>query len=39
LARHRVIEGSAFTAPAFANGKAFLRNTKGDVVCVEFSRN
>jgi outer membrane protein assembly factor BamB len=32
-----VIEGRAFTAPAFANGRAFLRNTKGDVVCVRFS--
>jgi hypothetical protein len=30
----RVIEGRAFTAPAFANGRAYLRNTKGDVVSV-----
>jgi hypothetical protein len=33
-----VIEGRAFTAPAFANGKVFVRNTKGDVVCLDFRR-
>jgi outer membrane protein assembly factor BamB len=33
-----VIEGRAFTAPVFANGKAFVRNTKGDVVCLDFRR-
>jgi outer membrane protein assembly factor BamB len=32
-----IIEGRAFTAPAFANGKLYARNTKGDVVCVDFS--
>jgi hypothetical protein len=31
------IEGRAFTAPSFANGKVYVRNTKGDVVCLEFS--
>jgi outer membrane protein assembly factor BamB len=33
-----VIEGRAFTAPAFANGKLYARNTKGDVVCVDFGK-
>ena len=36
LGSARVIEGRAFTAPAFANGKAFARNTKGDVVALDF---
>jgi outer membrane protein assembly factor BamB len=33
----RVIEGRTFTAPAFANGRVFARNTKGDVVCLELA--
>lgn len=37
LGTARVIEGRAFTAPAFANGMVFVRNTKGDVVCLRFS--
>jgi outer membrane protein assembly factor BamB len=37
LGSAHVIEGRAFTAPAFANGKAFVRNTRGDVVCVDLS--
>jgi outer membrane protein assembly factor BamB len=32
-----VIEGRAFTAPAFANGRAYVRNTKGDVVSVALT--
>ena len=36
LGSAHIIEGRAFTAPAFANGKVFVRNTKGDVVCVEL---
>ena len=37
LGSAHVIEGRAFTAPVFANGKVFARNTKGDVVAVDFS--
>jgi outer membrane protein assembly factor BamB len=33
----QVIEGRAFTAPVFANGRVFVRNTKGDVVCLELA--
>jgi len=36
LGSTQVIEGRAFTAPAFADGKVYLRNTKGDVVCLDF---
>ena len=36
LGSAHVIEGRAFTAPVFANGKVYARNTKGDVVCREF---
>jgi outer membrane protein assembly factor BamB len=36
LGSARVIEGRAFTAPAFANGKVFVRNTKGDVVSLDL---
>src|SRR4029450_2364858 len=35
LGSAHVIEGRAFTAPVFANGRAYLRNTKGDVVSVD----
>ena len=38
LGSAHIIEGRAFTAPAFANGKVYARNTKGDVVCVELAR-
>jgi hypothetical protein len=31
------IEGRVFTAPSFANGRVYARNTKGDVVCLEFA--
>jgi outer membrane protein assembly factor BamB len=37
LGSAHVIEGRAFTAPAFANGKVYARNTKGDVVSLDFS--
>ena len=33
LGSAHVIEGRAFTAPVFASGKVYARNTKGDVVC------
>ncbi len=36
LGSAHVIEGRAFTAPAFANGRAYVRNTKGDVVSVDL---
>jgi outer membrane protein assembly factor BamB len=36
LGSMHVIGGRAFTAPVFANGKVYARNTKGDVVCVDF---
>ena len=31
-----IIEGRAFTAPVFAGGKVYARNTKGDVVAVDM---
>lgn len=37
LGSARVIEGRAFTAPVFANGKVYARNTRGDVVCLDLS--
>lgn len=36
LGAAQVIDGRAFTAPVFANGRVFVRNTKGDVVCLEL---
>ncbi len=39
LGSAHVIEGRAFTAPAFANGRVFARNTKGDVVCLDLRGN
>jgi outer membrane protein assembly factor BamB len=36
LGSAKVIEGRVFTAPSFANGRAYARNTKGDVVAVEL---
>jgi outer membrane protein assembly factor BamB len=36
LGSARVIEGRVFTAPVFANGRVYARNTKGDVVCLDF---
>lgn len=36
LGAAQAIEGRAFTAPVFANGKVFVRNTKGDVVSLAF---
>lgn len=38
LGSAHIIEGRAFTAPSFAGGKLYARNTKGDVVCVDFRR-
>jgi outer membrane protein assembly factor BamB len=37
LGSAHVIEGRSFTAPAFANGRVYARNTKGDVVSVDVS--
>jgi outer membrane protein assembly factor BamB len=37
LGSTHVFEGRAFTAPVFANGKAFVRNTTGTVVALDFS--
>jgi outer membrane protein assembly factor BamB len=37
LGSTHVIEGRAFTAPSFANGRVFVRNVKGDVVSLDFS--
>jgi outer membrane protein assembly factor BamB len=37
LGSAHVIEARAFTAPAFANGTAYVRNTKGDVVAIDFT--
>jgi len=36
LGSAHVIAGRAFTAPVFANEKVFVRNIKGDVVCLDF---
>ena len=37
LGSAKVIEGRVFTAPSFANGTAYARNTKGDVVAVALA--
>jgi outer membrane protein assembly factor BamB len=37
LGSARVIEGRVFTAPSFADGRVYARNTKGDVVCLELA--
>jgi outer membrane protein assembly factor BamB len=37
LGSTHVIEGRAFTAPSFANGRVFVRNVRGDVVSLDFS--
>jgi outer membrane protein assembly factor BamB len=37
LGSAHVIEGRAFTAPSFASGKVYVRNTKGDVVAVDLA--
>jgi outer membrane protein assembly factor BamB len=37
LGSSHVIEGRAFTAPVFVNGRVYARNPKGDVVCLDFS--
>ncbi len=39
LGSAHVIEGRAFTAPSFANGRMYARNVKGDVVSVDFRGN
>jgi outer membrane protein assembly factor BamB len=36
LGSAHIIEGRAFTAPSFADGKVYARNTKGDIVAVEL---
>jgi outer membrane protein assembly factor BamB len=36
LGSMHVIEGRAFTAPSFANGRVFVRNVRGDVVSLDF---
>ena len=35
LARAQVTGGKCWTAPVLANGKVYIRNAKGDVVCVD----
>jgi len=37
LGSAQIIEGRVFTAPSFANGRVYARNTRGDVVCVELA--
>ena len=37
LGSAHVIDGRAFTAPSFANGRAFVRNVRGDVVSLDLS--
>ena len=37
LGSAHVIEGRAFTAPSFADGKVYVRNTKGDVVSLDLA--
>jgi outer membrane protein assembly factor BamB len=36
VARAQVTSGLCWTAPVLANGKVYLRNAKGDVVCVDL---
>lgn len=38
LARAQVIGGKCWTSPVLSNGKIFVRNSKGDLVCVDVSR-
>jgi outer membrane protein assembly factor BamB len=37
LGSAHIIAGRAFTAPVFAGGRVYARNTKGDVVAVDLS--
>jgi outer membrane protein assembly factor BamB len=37
LGAAKVIEGRVFTAPSFANGRVYARNTKGDVVALQLA--
>ncbi len=37
LGSAHIIEGRSFTAPAFAGGKVYARNTRGDVVSVDLN--
>ncbi len=37
LGSAHVIEGRAFTAPVFANGKVYARHSRGDVVCLDLT--
>ena len=37
LARTQALGGKTWTQPALANGKLYLRNAKGDVVCLDLN--
>lgn len=37
LARSQVIGGKCWTAPVLANGRIYVRNAKGDLVCLDVS--
>ncbi len=39
LGSTHVIEERAFTAPIYANGRVYVRNTKGDVVCLDIRQH
>ncbi len=36
VAREQVIGGKCWTSPVFANGRLYLRNAKGDLVCLDL---
>ncbi len=38
LAETKVLDGRCWSAPALANGRLFLRNAKGDVVCLDLRK-
>jgi outer membrane protein assembly factor BamB len=38
LARAKVLEGKCWTAPVLANGRVYVRNGAGDVVCLDLRR-
>ena len=37
LARAQVLGKKCWTAPVLANGRVFIRNTPGDLVCLDVS--
>jgi outer membrane protein assembly factor BamB len=38
LAQAKVLDGRCWSAPALANGRLFLRNAAGDLVCLDLHK-